>query len=249
MEEYGNNIKHDPVTLTEALDFERTCARILELEGYTDVTLTKQSGDHGTDIVCRKDGELWSVQCKCHRGTVGCDVVRDTHGGAMTLAAEFGEPCHGMLIVSGKLSREARTQAETLGVVCRDFAWVNRNRVRELPEGSYPEAGYRYRVRGRYVMEPDEISGIWKTEEDAPDGLVQRILLELRGNDPLPRHLPVLMDDLTPVWDGAKACLAPELYKEYPYGTEFSLDITGRASCICGVLVLYAEQVRVERAQ
>ena len=44
--------------------FERDVARLLIANGFTDVRVVGGSGDRGADVLGRKNGELWVVQCK-----------------------------------------------------------------------------------------------------------------------------------------------------------------------------------------
>ncbi len=64
-------------------------ANIFRLEGYF-VEMTQTTGDHGIDLLMRKDGETIGVQCKRWDAPVGESVVRDFFGSLMGVGAQFG---------------------------------------------------------------------------------------------------------------------------------------------------------------
>lgn len=49
--------------------FERDIARLLICNGFHDVRLVGERGDHGADVLGVKNGETWVVQCKFTQGT------------------------------------------------------------------------------------------------------------------------------------------------------------------------------------
>lgn len=65
----------------EGHDFEYFCAELLEKRGFTDVEVTKGSGDYGIDILAEKEGVTYAVQCKCYTGPVGVKAVQEAYAG------------------------------------------------------------------------------------------------------------------------------------------------------------------------
>ena len=57
----------------EGHEFEYFCADLLEKQGFTEVEVTRGSGDFGVDILAEKDGVTYAVQCKRYHGPVGVD--------------------------------------------------------------------------------------------------------------------------------------------------------------------------------
>lgn len=51
------------VDLMDGPGFERWCAQLFRLIGFSDVQLTKVSGDQGADIIAAKD-DVWYAQCQ-----------------------------------------------------------------------------------------------------------------------------------------------------------------------------------------
>lgn len=94
----------------DPLAFERLCQRLLRESGFTEVEVTKQSGDGGIDghgLI--RIGGLISFpvlfQSKCQANNIGPDVVRDFRGAMM------GRADKGLLITTGGFTREARREA------------------------------------------------------------------------------------------------------------------------------------------
>lgn len=66
----------------EGHDFEYTCAKILKANGYSNVEVTKASGDYGIDVLAAKDGKKYAIQCKCYSSPVGNHAVQEAYSGA-----------------------------------------------------------------------------------------------------------------------------------------------------------------------
>ena len=48
----------------DGLQFEHRCAELLRYRGFHKVTVTKGSGDQGVDILAKKNGIKYGIQCK-----------------------------------------------------------------------------------------------------------------------------------------------------------------------------------------
>lgn len=66
----------------EGHEFEHFCADLLQRNGFTDVEVTKASGDFGIDVLAQKDGVTYGIQCKCYSDTVGNHAVQEAFSGA-----------------------------------------------------------------------------------------------------------------------------------------------------------------------
>lgn len=62
-------------------EFEEFCADVLRGNGYTDVEVTKGSGDHGVDVLAKKDGLKYAIQCKRYSKPVGNKAVQEVYSG------------------------------------------------------------------------------------------------------------------------------------------------------------------------
>lgn len=94
----------------DPIAFERLCQRLLRESGFTEVEVTKRSGDGGIDghgLI--RIGGLISFpvlfQSKRNAGNIGPDVVRDFRGAMM------GRADKGLIITTGGFTREARREA------------------------------------------------------------------------------------------------------------------------------------------
>lgn len=74
----NNNISIDDI---EGHEFERFCAHLLRENGYERVTVTKESGDQGIDIIAYKDGVKFGIQCKCYATDIGNKAVQEAYSG------------------------------------------------------------------------------------------------------------------------------------------------------------------------
>lgn len=61
--------------------FEEFCADILRGNGYTNVEVTKASGDHGIDVLAYKDSVKYAIQCKRYSKPVGNKAVQEAYSG------------------------------------------------------------------------------------------------------------------------------------------------------------------------
>ncbi|MBM4134510.1 MAG: restriction endonuclease [Nitrospira sp.] len=101
------------LAVLQAMDpiaFERLCQRILRESGFTEVDVTKRSGDGGIDGhgTIRLGGLIsFNVlfQSKRYKGNIGPDTVRDFRG------AMVGRADKGVIISTGGFTLEARREA------------------------------------------------------------------------------------------------------------------------------------------
>ncbi|MEE0204828.1 MAG: restriction endonuclease [Oscillospiraceae bacterium] len=65
----------------EGHNFEHWCARLLEMNGFENVEVTRGSHDFGADVVCEKDGTKYAVQCKRFDNKVNNSAVQQALSG------------------------------------------------------------------------------------------------------------------------------------------------------------------------
>ena len=94
----------DILALTPS-DFEAYVAYLLEETGYR-VKRTGGSGDRGIDLLARRDGETYVVQCKRYERTIGPGTVREMIG-AMTNAGVH----RGFLVTTSSFTAGAKQEA------------------------------------------------------------------------------------------------------------------------------------------
>lgn len=76
----------DQMTGTE---FEHFCKDILSKNGFKEIFVTKASGDYGADLIAKKDGIKYVIQCKRYSGNVGEDSVRQVYASKKVYDAEI----------------------------------------------------------------------------------------------------------------------------------------------------------------
>ena len=77
----NDRISEIDMDLIEGHDFEYYCAELLEKYGFTNVIVTRGSGDQGVDIVAEKDMVKYAIQCKRYDQPVGNKAVQEIQAG------------------------------------------------------------------------------------------------------------------------------------------------------------------------
>ncbi len=83
----------DGFACVDAMDghtFEYWCAELLLKNGFTDVTVTKGSGDQGVDLLAKKDGIKFAIQCKCYASNVGNTPIQEVSAGKTFYNCQIG---------------------------------------------------------------------------------------------------------------------------------------------------------------
>jgi len=97
------NVKHvEDLQNLPPYQFEHFCATLIKNFGFTDVAVTPQSNDKGVDIFAKKDGEVYVVQCKRYKGTVGSPEIQQFIGAMVSSHATKG-----IFITTGWFTRAA----------------------------------------------------------------------------------------------------------------------------------------------
>lgn len=91
--------------------FEHYCAYLLEKDGFRDVNVTKASGDHGIDILAKKDNLSYAIQCKRYSGSVGNKAVQEAFTGKALYHADIA-----VVITNSTFTKQAIEDAQSLGV-------------------------------------------------------------------------------------------------------------------------------------
>ena len=67
--------------LSSGFEFEQYIANLLRKIGYSDVTITKSTGDYGVDVVATKDLVTYAFQCKYYSQPVGNKAIQEVFTG------------------------------------------------------------------------------------------------------------------------------------------------------------------------
>ena len=95
----------------EGHEFEYFCADLLADRGFTEVEVTKGSGDYGIDILAEKDGVTYAIQCKNYAGAVGNTAVQEAYAGAEYYGCDIP-----VVVCPTDFTIPARELAESTGV-------------------------------------------------------------------------------------------------------------------------------------
>ena len=61
--------------------FEHYCGQLLQRNSFSNVEVTRGSGDQGIDIIAYKDGIKYGIQCKCYSSDIGNKAVQEAFAG------------------------------------------------------------------------------------------------------------------------------------------------------------------------
>lgn len=92
-------------------EFEYFCAELLRKNGFIGVKVTQGSGDHGIDILARKDGKKYAIQCKCYSNNVGNKAVQEAYSGKDIYGADMA-----VVMTNRYYTKQAKIDAGKLGV-------------------------------------------------------------------------------------------------------------------------------------
>lgn len=134
---------HDILTNMDPFAFERLTQRLLRESGFTEVDITRKTGDGGIDGFGRlKINGLFSFkvafQCKRYSGTVPSSDIRDFRG---SLTTDFEKA---LFITTGSFSKPAKEEAMTPGKIQIDLIDGEEfiNRLAEFEIGIKPVTEY-----------------------------------------------------------------------------------------------------------
>lgn len=93
-------------------EFEKFTGLLLKRNGFTDVTVTKASGDYGCDVIATKDFVKYAFQCKKYSSPVGIEAVQ------AALGSKEIYKCHvAVVLTNNTFTANARTLAEKTNVL------------------------------------------------------------------------------------------------------------------------------------
>ena len=96
-------------------DFEYFCADLLRKDGFSEVNVTRGSGDQGVDILATKGGIKYAIQCKNYSSAVGNKPVQEVSAGRIFYN------CHvGVVLTNSTFTQGAISLANATGVLLWD---------------------------------------------------------------------------------------------------------------------------------
>lgn len=103
----------------EGHEFENWCAQLLSDIGFSGVTVTKGSGDQGVDIIAKRGGISYAIQCKCYSSNLGNSPVQEVSAGRTFYHCQVGAVMTNRYFTSG-----ACELANSNGILLWDRTWL-----------------------------------------------------------------------------------------------------------------------------
>ena len=139
-------------------EFEYFCAEILRRNGFSNVEVTRGSGDYGIDILCNKNEESYAIQCKRFGGKVGNKAVQEALSGRIYYDCDIA-----VVLTNSFFTDQAIETARRTNVLL----W-NRNKLFEMVKAAYPtNASLSNTSQNEDEADEDEVDeDIWLGLED-----------------------------------------------------------------------------------
>lgn len=127
-------LKHDVIVMLSdfwsevdtmsGTEFEEWCKKLLENLGWTEVELTKATGDQGVDITAVKDEVPYAFQCKCWASDLGNTPVQEIYAGLRFYHRNVG------VVITNRYFTQG---AKDLAAACDILLW-DRDRLKRMIE-------------------------------------------------------------------------------------------------------------------
>lgn len=102
----------DAIPFIDGMDgheFEYFCADLLRKNGFTNVDVTPGSGDQGVDILAKKEGKRYAIQCKCYSSPLGNGPVQEVYAGMKFYSCDIGIVMTNSVFTKGGVDLARRT--------------------------------------------------------------------------------------------------------------------------------------------
>lgn len=99
--------------------FEYWCSDLLEKLGFDDVEVTPGSKDQGVDVLAKKDGIKYAIQCKCYSSDLGNTPIQEVNTGKAIYRCQIG-----VVMTNRYFTQGAKDAAEATGVLLWDRDWI-----------------------------------------------------------------------------------------------------------------------------
>ena len=104
----------------EGHEFEYFCADLLKNMGFSEIEVTKGSGDFGVDILAEKDGVSYAFQCKCYDKPIGVRAVEEIYAGR-----DFYDRMVGVVMTNQYFTGPAVEMARKLNILLWDRDYID----------------------------------------------------------------------------------------------------------------------------
>lgn len=115
------NISARKLDQMDGHEFESYCAKVLKRNGFKSIEVTQGSSDYGADIVCRKWGRKWVVQCKRYSTVVGSTPVQE-----ISAAMQYYHAKKAAVITNSTFTSNAKRLATANNIILIDGSMLSR---------------------------------------------------------------------------------------------------------------------------
>ena len=84
---------------------------LLEKNGFSNISGTEKTGDHGIDILARLNGVTYAIQCKRYSGNIGNRAVQEAFSGKAYYNADVA-----VVMTNSYFTQQAQDDAARIGV-------------------------------------------------------------------------------------------------------------------------------------
>ncbi|MCD8027098.1 MAG: restriction endonuclease [Erysipelotrichaceae bacterium] len=106
-------------------EFEQYVAEILKYNDYTNVELTKHTGDYGIDILADYQGYSYAIQCKMYHKPVGIAAIQQAYAGYIYYNCDYP-----IVVTNNRFTQAAIELADTNDVILWEGTYLEKMRKR-----------------------------------------------------------------------------------------------------------------------
>ena len=92
-------------------EYELICCQQLKQHGFTHVKTTPRTGDHGIDILAKRAGKTYAIQCKYYSNSVGNHAIQEALSGCKYYDCDIP-----VVLTNNTFTRNAIDEAKKVGV-------------------------------------------------------------------------------------------------------------------------------------
>lgn len=120
---YSNTryISASDIDYMDGHDFEYWCADLLKYNGFTNIAVTRGSGDQGVDIIASKNGSKYAIQCKRYSKKLGNKPVQEVNTGKTIYGCQYA-----IVMTNSYFTLGAISAARAVGVTLWDRDSINK---------------------------------------------------------------------------------------------------------------------------
>ena len=102
-------------------EFENFCVKLLGNNGFNQIRTTPSTSDWGIDILAKKAGKLYAIQCKRYSSNVGNKAVQEAYSGKSIYKADYSA-----VMTNSQFTKQAIKDAKALNVLLWDRSAIDK---------------------------------------------------------------------------------------------------------------------------